>query len=47
MPSKRAEQALLDIRDNALLAREFVAGLTLEAFKADRRTFYPLRAAWR
>jgi uncharacterized protein with HEPN domain len=40
MPSKRAEQALVDIRDNARLAQEFMAGMTLDAFKADRRTFY-------
>jgi uncharacterized protein with HEPN domain len=40
MPSKRAERALLDIRDNARLAQEFAAGLTTAAFKADRRTFY-------
>jgi uncharacterized protein with HEPN domain len=40
MPSKRAEQALLDIRDNAMLAQEFTAGMTLAAFQADRRTFY-------
>lgn len=33
-------QALHDIRENALLAQEFVAGMTLDAFKADRRTFY-------
>jgi uncharacterized protein with HEPN domain len=40
MLSKRSAIALLDIRDNAKLAREFVAGLSLDAFKADRRTFY-------
>lgn len=40
MPSRRAEQALLDIRDNAMLAQEFTAGMTLDIFKADRRTFY-------
>jgi uncharacterized protein with HEPN domain len=40
MPSNRAEQALLDIRDNARLAKEFTGGLTPETFKADRRTFY-------
>jgi uncharacterized protein with HEPN domain len=40
MPSKRAEQALFDIRDNVLLAQEFAAGMTADAFKADRRTFY-------
>jgi uncharacterized protein with HEPN domain len=40
MPSKRAAIALLDIRDNAKLAQEFAAGLSLDVFKADRRTFY-------
>jgi uncharacterized protein with HEPN domain len=40
MLSNRARFALFDIRDNLRLAREFVAGLSLEAFKADRRTFY-------
>ncbi len=40
MPSKRAEQALFDIRDNVLLAQEFAADMTVDAFKADRRTFY-------
>jgi uncharacterized protein with HEPN domain len=40
MPSKRASIALFDIRDNVRLAREFVGGLSPEAFKADRRTFY-------
>jgi uncharacterized protein with HEPN domain len=40
MPSKRAERALLDIRDNILLARQFSAGLTVETFKADQLRFY-------
>jgi len=40
MPSDRARLALFDIRDNVLLAREFVEGLTAAAFEADRRTFY-------
>ncbi|MBV8054436.1 MAG: DUF86 domain-containing protein [Deltaproteobacteria bacterium] len=40
MPSKRAAVALFDIRDNARLAQEFAAGMSLETFKADRRTFY-------
>jgi uncharacterized protein with HEPN domain len=39
-PSDRARVALFDIRDNALLARQFVAGRSLEMFTADRRTFY-------
>jgi uncharacterized protein with HEPN domain len=34
------EQALIDIRDNAKLAQSFTEGMTLEAFKADRKTFY-------
>lgn len=40
MLSNRARLALFDIRDNLLLAREFAAGLSVEAFKEDRRTFY-------
>ena len=40
MLSNRARLALFDIRDNLLLAREFAANLSVEAFKADRRTFY-------
>ena len=30
----------MDIRDNAILAQDFVAGSSLDAFKSDRRTFY-------
>jgi uncharacterized protein with HEPN domain len=40
MPSNKAALALLDIQDNARLAQEFLADLTLEALRADRRTFY-------
>ena len=40
MRSNRARLALFDIRDNILLAREFVIGMSEEAFAADRRTFY-------
>ncbi len=40
LQAKRAAIALFDIRDNARLAQEFAAGLSLDAFKADRRTFY-------
>jgi uncharacterized protein with HEPN domain len=40
MPSERTRLALLDIRDNARLAQEFVEGFSQEAFEADRRTFY-------
>ena len=32
--------ALLDIQDNILLAREFIAGLSEEEFRDDRRSFY-------
>jgi uncharacterized protein with HEPN domain len=40
MPSRPTVFALFDIRDNARLAQQFVAGLTPEAFASDRRTFY-------
>ena len=40
MPSKHAAVALFDIRDNARLAQEFTAGMSVDTFKADRRTFY-------
>ena len=40
MPSDRARLALFDIRDNAVFARDFAAGLSLDMFKNDRRTFY-------
>jgi uncharacterized protein with HEPN domain len=40
MLSNRAHLALLDIRDNIRLAEDFAAGLSLDAFIADRRTFY-------
>ncbi len=40
MLSSRARYALLDSRENVVLAQEFTAGLSLEKFKADRRTFY-------
>ena len=40
MLSSRARQALLDIRDNILLAQEFTAGFSVETFRDDRRTFY-------
>jgi hypothetical protein len=36
----RAHLALLDIRDNIRLAEDFAAGLSLDAFIADRLTFY-------
>src|SRR5947208_1457140 len=40
MPSDRAHGALLDIRENILLAQEFLGGLTPETFAADTRTRY-------
>jgi uncharacterized protein with HEPN domain len=40
MLSERARLALFDIRDNIAFVREFVAGLSFEAFRDDRRTFY-------
>jgi hypothetical protein len=40
MPSDSVRLVLLDIRDNAILAQDFVAGRSLETFKSDRRTFY-------
>jgi hypothetical protein len=40
MRSSRDRSALLDIRDNAALARGFVETLTLIEFKTDRRAFY-------
>ena len=40
MPSERAQRALFDIRDNALLARAFVEGLTEESLQADLLRFY-------
>src|SRR4051812_28786918 len=40
MLSNRARLALFDIRDNAKLAQTFVAALSFEEFRDDRRTFY-------
>jgi uncharacterized protein with HEPN domain len=40
MPSDKSQLALLDIRDNIRLAREFVGDLSEDEFKADRRAFY-------
>jgi hypothetical protein len=40
MLSNRARLALTDIRENICLAKEFAAGLSVEALKTDRRTFY-------
>jgi hypothetical protein len=40
MLSNRARVALSEIRDNIRLAEEFAAELSVEALRADRRTFY-------
>jgi uncharacterized protein with HEPN domain len=40
MLSEREEQALLDMRDNALLAAEWTESLDDRAFEHDRKTFY-------
>ena len=45
MPFRSAQSALLDIRDNIVLAREFVAGLSLAEFKASRLRFYAVTRA--
>ena len=42
MLSNRARLALTDIRENIHLAEQFAAGVSVEALKADRRTFYAL-----
>ena len=42
MLSDRARLALTDIRDNIRLAEQFATGLSVEALKGDRRTFYAL-----
>ena len=44
MHSDKTAMALYDIRDNALYARQFVEGITFEAFQADRKTFYAVTA---
>ena len=45
MPSDTAALALHDIRDNGKYAEDFVAGLSLEEFKRDRKTFYAVTRA--
>src|SRR5580704_15412099 len=41
MPSDHKNRtALYDIRDNALFAKEFVAGLSSDAFAINRQVFY-------
>ncbi len=39
-PTPKEELAWLAILDNALLAQDFVRGMSLEQFADDRRTFY-------
>ena len=39
MPSERPAQRVTDILENARAAREYTAGLSLEAFIADRKTY--------
>jgi len=45
MPSDPCNNALLDIRDNILRAREFVEGHNLQSFLADLKTFYAVTRA--
>jgi uncharacterized protein with HEPN domain len=45
MPSDKSAIALYDVRDNALYARQFVDDITVEAFQADRKTFYAVTRA--
>jgi uncharacterized protein with HEPN domain len=40
MPSKSPRSALVDIRENIALARQFVAGLSFDAFIVERKTVY-------
>lgn len=40
MLSERAQKALLDVRENILLAETWTEGLTLPQFAADRMVFY-------
>jgi uncharacterized protein with HEPN domain len=40
MPSDRVRKALLDIRDNILLAQQWSANLAVDAFASDRLRFY-------
>jgi uncharacterized protein with HEPN domain len=45
MLSNTAALALLDIRDNGKYAQEFIAGLSLEEFRRDRKAFYAVTRA--
>jgi uncharacterized protein with HEPN domain len=40
MLSDRSRQALLDIRDNIVLAQAFIAGLGEDDLSVDRKSFY-------
>ena len=40
MPSERGRDALAGMLESAEAAREFIDGMTFEAFLADRRTLY-------
>jgi uncharacterized protein with HEPN domain len=40
MPSRALQNVLRDILDNIDLAQSFVAGMSFEHFRADRRTVY-------
>lgn len=40
MLSDRSRQALIDIRDNGLLAKSFIAGNNAEDFQFDQKLFY-------
>ncbi len=40
MLSDTARDALYDIRDHAVYAKEFVAGMAFDAFQRDRKTFF-------
>jgi len=42
MLSDTSRQALLDIRDNILLAQTFAEGLDEQGLSADRKTFYAI-----
>jgi uncharacterized protein with HEPN domain len=45
MPSESFGNVLYDIRDNILLAQEFVAGLDFQTFSASRLHFYAVTRA--
>jgi uncharacterized protein with HEPN domain len=45
MPSEKAKLALLDIRDNNLLAQQFTQGISFEEFANSRLHFYAVTHA--